>query len=149
MFSVWCTIISLPLKHFWKWYLWLESLSKLQWELNCKLNWDVKDSQLRAAICGGLSCLPVCFGRFLAGLSEILWVWVHGACMSVSRCGLLPMYPHSEGSDSPAAARTHRQTHLRCRWVENSNCATAFSWEDSNFTACSLIFLFKCFTVVF
>lgn len=48
------------------------------------------------------------------------------ACMSVSRCGLLPMYPHSEGSDSPAAARAHRQTHLCCRWVEHSKKPNSF-----------------------
>lgn len=85
------------------------------------------DLQLRLDVRGGSSVLS---GRFLAGMSKILWIWVHGACVSVSRCGLLPMHTHSEGTDSPSAAGAHRQAHLCCRWVDKTNCQTAsqISW---------------------
>lgn len=72
---------------------------------------------LRSTVKIGFTRPPFHCARFLAGLPQILRVRVHGARVSVSRCGLLPLHPHSESPDSPTVAGAHRQTHLRCGWV--------------------------------
>lgn len=56
-----------------------------------------------------------------AGLSEILRIRVHGAGVSVSRCGMLPLRPHPKGPDYPAAAGADGQAHLCCRCVANGS----------------------------
>lgn len=126
LFFVWYMITSLPLEHLWKWYLWLVIIWTTVGQ-KLKLCSGDTDLQLRLDVCSGSSVLS---GRFLAGMSKILWIWVHGACVSVSRCGLLPMHTHSKGTDSPSAAGAHRQAHLCCRWVDKTNCRTAsqISW---------------------
>lgn len=114
----------------------MEPLSVPWKTLHVKWNLSWPDKNMR--------CLELLTSFFLSGLSEILWIWVYGACMSMSCCGLLPMHPNSESSDSPATAGAHRQTYLRSRWDENT---TAFDYLRSLFGFCCFVF-FKIISLV-
>lgn len=88
--SVWCMIISQPLKYLWKWSLWLESLSKPQKKLNCNVIWAVEDSQLKSVICGGLSCSPVRFFQVCLKYYEYEFMELACQCPAVVCCRCTP-----------------------------------------------------------
>ena len=57
-------------------------------------------------------------------LSQVLWAWVHGTCLSVSGCRRVSLLADTEGRDCQVDQSAHRCTHLCNRYgsVMPSNC---------------------------